>query len=198
MCSLIDNKEIDLLFSNRVSEGDINIFGGTTGEDSEDTLSDFVDKWNFRDMHMPFAILETIKEIEITKGLDTSKIDPYTIERIRIFGKGGDLDIRRVDNNQFLWRYVGNEEKPEKAGGKNFWETEDSNGMKFFVEEQYALLWGKYDQKRSIWHDDRVAKAKLSYPINASPERVKISYKMLSKGGVVSFIWLTGIYGGEE
>ena len=66
------------------------------------------------------------------------------------------------------------------------------------MEEKEALLWGKYNQNMRQWHDDRVARAKLLYPVNGNPERVKICYKTLSEKGVISFVWFTELKGGVE
>lgn len=182
--------EIDtILKEKRISKNDIQIWGG---EVKENELEQFIKEWDFS--NMPFVIIETYKEIAITKISDHINIAPEIIERIRIFGEGGDLDLRR-DTISFKWRYIGNNKLPSNIAGENFWkENPDS---KFFLEEKESFLWGKYNQNLK-WHDNRVARAKLSYPINGNPERVKICYKIFSERGNISFVWFTGLKGGTE
>ena len=111
------------------------------------------------------------------------------IERIRIFGNAGDIDLRR-NGNRFIWRYIGENEPPSDLDKDkdNFW---DENSDKFFVEEKEAILWGKYS-KNGLWHDPRVGKAKLNYPIK-NAEMVKIRYRTLSEKGIISFVWFIEI-----
>ncbi len=180
-------QKIEDWFGKRLSKKDIQIWGG---EIEENILQKFISKWDFS--NMPFTILETITEIIIEKKVDFSKIPSDQIERIRIFGQGGDLDIRR-DANLFRWRYVGLNNPPKDSEGKNFWEEEKNSNKKFFVEEKEALLWGKYDSKKNLRQEDRVAKAKLSYPVQGNPKFAKIRYKTLSEQGVISFVWFLEI-----
>ena len=155
-------------------------------------LKEFFKKWNFSDMQ--FVILETFKEITFGTDFNKNKIGAELIERIRIFGNSGDLDLRR-NNHKFIWRYIGKNNLPEGIDSENFWEKYPD--IKFFVEEKEALLWGKYDINRKLWHDDRVARAKLYYPVNGNPEMVKICYKTFSERGCISFVWFTKIKGGN-
>jgi len=183
-------EEIDQLFKaeNRIAEGDIQIWGGKIKEDG---LQQFFSKWGQLDM--PFVILETVSEITIRKNFDCSMLDPYIVDRIRIFGEGGDLDIRR-DTVSFMWRYIGKTILHDglKSDKENFWEK--NPGKTFFMEEKEALLWGKYKQE-GLWHDNRVAKANLSYPVEGHPEAVKVRYKTMSDHGVIAFTWLLTIEG---
>ena len=182
----------DLLKEKRISRNDIQIWGG---EIEEKEIKDFIRKWDLSDM--PYRIVETVKDITISKDKDNIDIDPEIVERIRIFGDGGDLDLMR-DSSCFRWRYIGKNPPPQDITAEDFWEKKENRDKKFFVEEKEALLWGRYSQDMKQWHDDRVAKTKLLYPINGNPERVKILYKTLSEKGVVSFVWFTGLKGGAE
>ncbi|WXG41607.1 MAG: hypothetical protein WED07_12730 [Candidatus Freyarchaeum deiterrae] len=176
----------DLLEENRISKNDIQIWGS---EIEENSLQQFISKWNFS--NMPFTILETLKEIIIKKNFDFSKIPSNQVERIRIFGQDGDLDLRR-DTNRFIWRYIGNNNPPKNTNGEDFWKKNPDK--KFFIEKKEALLWGRtYDPKRSIWQEDRVAKARLSYPVKGNSNFAKIHYKTLSEQGVISFVWFLEI-----
>lgn len=184
--------KIDLFLNEkRIGQNDLQIWGGDKID--ADALQQFISMWSKSEM--PFAIIETVREIAIKKNYDFSTLVPDTVERIRIFGDNGDLDIRR-DVNRFRWRYIGKKELPEKVEGENFWAN--NSATKFFMEEKKALLWGKYNSDREVWHDNRVAKAKLSYPIEDNPKRVKIRYRTLSEEGVIAFVWFVAIEGGEE
>lgn len=179
-----------LLEEKRIAKDDIHIRGGEIGEDK---LQQFISMWN--QLEMPFVILETVREIVIRKNYDFSTLAANTVDRISIFGEGGDLDIRR-DADYFRWRYIGENKLPEKVEGEDFWDKNPNK--KYFIEEKKALLWGKYNSDRNLWHDDRVAKAKLSYPVEGNPERVKIRYRTLSEEGVIAFVWFVAIEGGKE
>jgi hypothetical protein len=184
--------KIDLFIpEERIGEKGLQIWGGDKID--ADALQQFISTWSKSEM--PFVIIETVREIAIKKNYDFSTIVPDTVERIRIFGAGGDLDIRR-DANRFRWRYIGKKGLPEKVDGENFWAN--NSDKKFFMEEKDALLWGKYNSDRVVWHDNRVAKAKLSYPIDDNPKRVKIRYRTLSETGVIAFVWFVAIEGGKE
>lgn len=186
----LSDKMEKLFKENRKSKLDVQIWGG---KEKGDELHTFFKKWKF--INMPFVIIETIKEITFTNNIDISNMDIGLIERIRIFGTAGDLDLRR-NSTWFIWRYVGENSPPSNIKGHNFWE--ENPNIVFFVEEKEALLWGKYDHSKKLWHDDRVAKAKLAYPVNGTPERAKIHYKTLSEKGSISFVWFMEIKGDEE
>jgi hypothetical protein len=184
------DKVNSFLQEKRITKDDLQIWGR---EIEEDDLQQFISNWD--QLEMPFVILEEVREIDIRKNYDFSTLEAHAVERIRIFGSGGDLDIRR-DAYLFRWRYIGKNKLPEDVKGDDFW-NKNSN-KKFFMEEKEALLWGKYNSDRNLWHDNRVAKAKLSYPIDGNPERVKIRYRTLSEEGVIAFVWFVAIEGGEE
>lgn len=183
--------EIDRLFEEKIKKGGIEIWGG---EIVEEYLREFVNLWDMS--RMPFTILETLEEIRIIRNFDYAEIDSYVIDRFRIFGEDGDLDIRR-NSNIFLWRYIGRSDPPEGIKGKNFWD--ENPDKKFFMENnKYALLWGKYNPDKKLWHEDRVAGAKLLYPVDGNPERVKIRYRTLSENGIIAFVWFLAIEEGDQ
>jgi hypothetical protein len=114
------------------------------------------------------------------------------LERGRLFGKGGDLDLRR-DGDTFRWRFVGapNVRPPEGYAAKenDFWEQHPHAKFHCYVET--TLLWGKREGDR--WHDDRVAAAELDYPAPDDAERVQVKYQVYSRSGRVEFVWLIGV-----
>ncbi|ODS36719.1 MAG: hypothetical protein A7315_04630 [Candidatus Altiarchaeales archaeon WOR_SM1_79] len=179
----IDKVMGKLLEEERISKGDIQIWGGKI---KEEELQEFMKKWNFSDMQ--FRIKETVKEINIDKNKNLDLQDVELIERIRIFGNAGDIDLRR-NGNRFIWRYIGEDSPPSNLPGHvcNFWGKDKNSNKKFFVGYREVILWNK--------NDPRVAKAKLNYPIK-NAERVKIRYKTLSEGGIISFVQFIEIKNG--
>lgn len=181
-----------LLSKEKVNKENIGIWGGNI-KDIE--LVDFLKCWDFS--NMGFAIIETINDIKIMRGINYTLIDDSkNIERVRIFGKDGDLDIR-TNNNEFLWRYVGSKYKELPSGlvGSNFFDYYPE--QEFFIEEKSAFLWGKYDDKSNKRHDNRVGHAfatgRIDYPVEGNPKFVKLIIKTLSDMGVVSFSWYYNI-----
>jgi hypothetical protein len=183
-------KYIDKLLEERLAKGDIKIWGGKI---TEEHLASFVSLWDMS--RMPFIILETLGDIRVTRNSDYLEIDPYVVDRLRIFGEDGDLDIRR-DSNIFFWRYIGMNSPPEGIEGKSFWD-ENPDKRFFMGDDECALLWGKYDSRKKLWHERRVASAKLSYPVERNPERVRVRYRTLSENGILAFVWFLAIKGDE-
>ncbi|MBD3190529.1 MAG: hypothetical protein GF308_07785 [Candidatus Heimdallarchaeota archaeon] len=180
-------KEIEKLKKEKpVSKGEPLIYGGKI---TDNELQDFLRQFNFK--KMPYSIIELVNNLSIEKNFDYSKMDFDRVERIRSFGEGGDLDLRR-DENQFYWRYIGKTSLPSNIDGEDFWSANQDTS--FFVEEKEALLWGKYNKKWGKVHDNRVAKAKLAYPVNGKPwNGVKLVYKSFSDSGVIAFNWFLKI-----
>lgn len=187
-----------LLAEEKITRDKIQIWGG---EITEKEWRQFINCWDFSGM--PYAIIETTKEIKFVKEYSAyADLDPQTIKRIRIFGESGDLDLRN-DLSAITWRYIGEKNPPSmiKADKRieNFWAKNEDK--EFFLEEKEALLWGRYMDKhngKSLWHDNRVARAELSYPVEGKLERVKICYRAFCEQGCISFLWFTGLKGGAE
>lgn len=180
-----------LLDEKKIKQKDVYIQGDTIRENE---LNSFISSWDFSGM--PFAIIETLKEMNFTKDLFAKEyiFKPEDVERTRIFGEAGDLDIRRHET-VFVWRYIGRVSPPAGQQGMNFWNK--NSDTDFFIGEKQALLWGIYHERKGAWHDDRVAKALLSYPVEEKRGRVKLHYKTLSQKGCIQFVWYTGIEGGD-
>jgi hypothetical protein len=166
-------------------QSDLSLWGGTC---TEDALTDFLAGWDRKDM--PYRIWEFTDRINFERNTLASNVT--LLERGRLFGEGGDLDLRR-DGYTFRWRFVGDPDvrPPEgyDAEEGNFWEKHSDAA--FHCYEEMALLWGKRQGDR--WHDDRVAAAKLDYPAPDDAERVQVQYKVYSRAGRVEFVWLTGL-----
>jgi len=160
----------------------------------EDALTDFLAGWRWKKMEMPYRIWESTDRIDFERvEKEASVPNVALLERGRLFGEGGDLDLRR-DSDTFRWRFVGASEvcPPEgyDADENNFWKRYPDAAFHCYKEK--ALLWGKRRGER--WHDDRVAAAKkLDYPAPDDAERVRVEYNVYSRAGRVEFVWLTGL-----
>jgi len=160
------------------------IWGGTC---SEDILLDFIQDWPLE--QMPCRIWKYTNRIAFEEQPPTNAT---LLERGRLFGVGGDLELRR-DGNVFRWRFVGKLgirlPKGYDTDEANFWT--DNQEAAFHCYEETALLWGKRSSEG--WYDDRVAAADLRYPVDGEPERVQVHYKTFSRAGCIEFVWFTGL-----
>lgn len=111
------------------------------------------------------------------------------LERARLFGCGGDVDIWR-DGQGFRWRYIGPSDNAP-TGRALSWPRNETNPV--FCRERTALLWGNRPKGRARWHDDRVAGAALTYPIDGAPERVQVTYREYTQAGRPFAVWFTGL-----
>jgi hypothetical protein len=166
------------------------IWGGMCAEDA---LSDFLAGWSLE--QMPYRVWESTDRIDFEK--DTSVSNVALLERGRLFGEGGDLDLRR-DGAVFRWRFVGTPTicppEPYNAKENNFWAHHPE--ATYHCYEESALLWG--ERKGDRWHEDRVAAANLDYPAPDDAERVQVRYRVYSRAGHVEFVWLTGVSDWKE
>ncbi len=195
-------------------EGDFAVWGGRCAESALHTL---LTDWNIPNAGMNYVICEFMDRIIFFDGqaadVKLTKDMIAELERGRIFGANGDLSVWR-DGDQFHWRFVGEAgmqpPAPFNKDANNFWRTApDAKAAKFLVREESALLWGerkgkegepsevepkqvqqmgtgKREPKR--WFEDRVARAKLEYPIDVYG-RVKICYWTFSRAGRIEFVW---------
>lgn len=165
------------------------IWGGRCGTEAD--VLQLLQKWPKRDEAMPYRIWEYSDRIDF----EEKKLpqDAHWLERGRLFGPGGDLEVRR-DGDRFYWRFVG------RAGARppdgsfhalNFW-TQTEPGTRFFHSEDRALLWGERREGFDHWFDDRVARARLNYPWDKEG-RVQVKYRTFSRAGQVEFVWLLGL-----
>lgn len=111
------------------------------------------------------------------------------LERARLFGEGGDLEIRR-DGGKFLWRFVG--KKDYAPEGKPL-ELRRAEGDPVYRREQTALLWGERKDGQPQWFEDRTAGAALTYPVEDAPARVQVRYHEYTQAGRTLVVWLRGL-----
>jgi hypothetical protein len=109
------------------------------------------------------------------------------LERARLFGEGGDLEVWRT-GEAFRWRFVGRSEYA--PGGKEAAWPENAHWR-----DRRALLWGTRSDGQAQWYDDRVAGAALTYPLENAPERVWVKYREYTEAGRPFAVWFTGLEG---
>ncbi len=121
----------------------------------------------------------------------TPEEDVALLERARLFGPGGDLEIWR-GRRGFRWRYVG---LAAHAPQGEVLSWPDDKNSPVFWRERTALLWGNRPAGQKRWHDDRVAGAALDYPVSGTPERVHVRYREYTQAGRPFAIWLRELEG---
>ncbi len=170
-------------------------FGAWGGICPPEKLSEFLKAWAFRPA---FAVWETSDSIEWSKkgqAGDPSEhpalsADAAYLERARMFGPDGDLQIRR-EEDRFLWSFVGEPGAGPPAGwpAESFWENPENEGVRYRRKEETFLLWGEKKDGRDRWHDDRVAAARLDYPVDAeSGGRVQARADLFIRNGRTEFV----------
>lgn len=139
---------------------------------------------------LPWQLSEWVHELTLTTTT-LPPAHPELLERLRIFGPGGDLELRR-DGDVFHWRFVGASDVslPANHGGCDFWQSRPQLGQLFRIERQ-ALLWGAWDEQLQRWYDDRVGFARLTYPAALQGStRVYAQYREYLAGGQPAFVWI--------
>lgn len=171
-------------------EADLAVWGGVCAEKE---LTAFLSKWSLNEM--PFRIWEYASRVEFKR--DALPDNTILLERGRLFGEGGDLELRR-DGANFRWRFIGKPGAQPPSGHQpvpdNFWTK--NKAVTFHRCDKSALLWGERKEDQSRWFDDRVGRALLDYPepaASAAWQRVRICYLMFSRAGRVEFVWLRGL-----
>ncbi|MBW2065327.1 MAG: hypothetical protein JRJ03_10400 [Deltaproteobacteria bacterium] len=166
----------------RAGKADLAIWGGVR---AENRLSEFLRQWDLS--QMPYRIWEYVSEIVFER--DTLPQNVALLERGRLFGPGGDLELRR-DGGMFAWRFIGPAAVQPPAGdysAQDYWASHSQ--VMFHQRKETALLWGKWNGEK--WADDRVGAARLNYP--ATGEWVQVHYQGFSRAGRLEFVWLTGL-----
>ena len=92
-------KLVDEVKQSQFGQKDLTILGGRCAETN---LNGLLEEWNISEM--PFRIWEYCSEIFFEKNTIPRNI--VLLERGRIFGKGGDLTLRR-NGTDFEWRFIG-------------------------------------------------------------------------------------------
>ncbi len=178
------DKLVQEVKQSRCGKADLSIWGGRC---TESDLQDFIRQWPLD--RMPYRIWAYASEIAF--GQDTLPPNVALLERGRLFGEGGDLEVRR-DGGEFAWRFIGPAGvRPPTTNrpAEDFWSTHPD--ATFYRRRETALLWGKWDGNR--WREDRVGAACLEYPAPAGWPRVQVEFWTFSRAGRVEFVWYTGL-----
>jgi hypothetical protein len=193
----VDFKQLvtEVTTGKQFGEADLAVWGGLCGEAE---LLAFLSKWNLSEM--PFRIWEYASRIDFKRGTLPTEIN--LLERGRLFGDGGDLELRR-DGVNFRWRFIGKPGAQPPIGHQpmpdNFWTN--NKVVTFHRCDENVLLWGERQENQSRWFDDRVGRALLNYPEPAATEawtRVRICYWTFSRAGRIEFVWLRKLADGKE
>jgi hypothetical protein len=136
----------------------------------------------------------------VTIGADGPPGTVEHLERARLFGTSGDLDVRR-DGDCFRWRYVGEGDLAPEGDTLQYPGTLENP---VYRREREALLWGTRENEQGQWFEDRVAGAGLTYFADppALPEnvedRVKVKYREYTRAGRTLAVWLLRLERYEE
>jgi len=157
-------------------------------------LARFLAAWALPREGMPWSLWQWTDRIEVQYGQATPSDLEY-LERGRVLGPEGDLEIRR-ERDGFLWRYIGDRAAvmPQGFEAADYWQGRGSQLLRPY--RRTALLWGSRRAAKQHgkpgWHDDRVSQANLNYP-RLSSDRAQISYIEYLDAGNVEWVRLTGL-----
>jgi hypothetical protein len=161
------------------------------GEFGSELLAGFLSAWIDRS-DLPWRLWEWVSDIQLRHEVGPVPGDLPWLERARLFGDGGDLELRR-DGQRILWRFVGPPVSALPSGlrlatdGSSTASTGavgEGDESSAFVAYPYpygglgpdwrcvrrtSLLWGQelldeHDQGLGVWQEDRVAVRLLRYP----------------------------------
>lgn len=161
------------------------ILGGDFQAEDFDTFLDFWrERWQAQ-LAMPYRIWEHISTIEFAD----EPAEPAYLERGDMFGEGGHLALRR-NVDQWLWHYIGKPVSlPDTFKCKDFWTAAQGKQAKLRRYEETVLLWGEDKHGQGLWQDDRVAAARLKYPVGKAGGRVQLVYWHFMEAGQTAFVW---------
>jgi hypothetical protein len=186
----------------RYGPQELTIRGGSLSARPDD-LQALLDAWKLPRADTPRVLAEWVHDLQLLSAAAWSahpgrgRVD--LLERLRIFGLGGDFELRR-DEDRLFWRWIGPAEAVVPASGehagRDFWAADHQPA--FVRREIEHLLWGKLDQKTRVWVDDRLARTPLHYPVEP---QAKIAERVVLRGwqfiadGTAQFVWWTELQG---
>ena len=171
-----------------IRQANLSIWGGQVAEAD---LPAFLAHWGEAlEQQMAWRFYEYVSEFAVIKATAKEPALPVSVaylERGRLFGTGGDLDLRR-DGDLFRWRFVG-----EKAAwtpdlsvyGTDYWV--ENAGMTLREVETKTLQWRQ--------NEDRVGGDWLDYAGIATNQHSKIYLKQKHylHNGNIEFVWFTNL-----
>jgi hypothetical protein len=164
------------------TEGRPTILGGNF--QVKEDFAEFLRFWQEQPA-MPYRIWEHVSSIEFAD----EPAEPAYLERGDVFGEGGHLSLRR-NVDQWLWHYIGEHvEPPETFTYEDFWTSAQGKQAKLRRYEETALLWGEDRHGQGLWQEDRVAVARLNYPVVDAGGRVQLVYWHFMEAGQTAFVW---------
>ncbi len=171
-------------------------------------IEGFLAAWDWSQLDMPWRIWEWVSDIafEHQTGMPTPTPGdfrrPAWLERVRIFGNSGDLELRR-DGAHFLWRFIGQANVVVPLGFENadYWQTYPNRVLSCYPRQ--VLLWGEEikdgaGSPQGVWQEDRVGYARLVYPMMKGDKRVLLRYNEYLYGDNVEAVWWLGLERWEE
>lgn len=190
------------------------------GEFDDGDLGDFLTAWKLDRRDMPWRLWEWASDLLLEHSAAQSQENPAWqrrrewLERGRLFGPGGDLELRR-HGACFRWRWIGpyQEKLPEGLA----WENEGNAVGRFTVADYWRqhpgrellerprqmLLWGQERQDdeqkpQGTWHEERVGgvHAPLVYPTlsgRGKNGRVRLCYSEFLYEDNVEAVWWLGL-----
>ena len=178
---------------------DLTIVGGMIAEEN---LLAWLAEWSLS--KMAWQLWETTDELELKHATTVptkTEIELMMLERVRLFGEGGDLTVRR-DDEHFRWYFIGPKHATVPGGDEtpeDFWDDHPQKKLTRFKGQ--VILWGAWDDKsdQERWVENRVGFAKLAYPEPLHHERhVYAHYWEFLDAGQVAFVWMYKLGPKEE
>ena len=107
------SSQLETILATSIRQNDLVIWGGKFAALTAD-LQTFLEAWNNNAALFEWSLWEFTSRFEVQYRKGASKISPpqnipdqlVHVERVRLFGEKGDLDIRR-DMEHFHWRFIG-------------------------------------------------------------------------------------------
>lgn len=173
---------------------DLAVWGG---ESTAERLEDFLQTWALPRSGMPWSLWQWTDRMEMQYEARSPNDLDY-LERGRVFGQDGDLELRR-DGDRFLWRFVGEAGTALPAGfdSTDYWDGRPDE-WRLRPYERTALLWGEDEEGTGCWHEDRVGWAKLEYRGMEGNSVVQVRYIEYLHGGNVELVRLLRLEKGRD
>jgi hypothetical protein len=178
----------------RIGPGGLTALGGNESF-SPETARRLLTAWGIPRPDMPWGVWEFMDEITPIQGVESIREDLEYLERVRVFGRGGDVEVRR-DGDRLLWRFVGPGGLNAPAGfaALDYWAAHPEP---LHRRELTTLLWGEYDPEAKTWREDRVRAANLNYAAPTDWRRVALRFAEYAHAGVVAHVWWLDLVQGE-
>ena len=171
----------------KITDRELTVLGGVF---SKSQLEDFMSSLP---KNLIWVISEYTDRCTFTKN-DLPQLNH--LERVRFFGEGGDLEIRR-DAEEYRWRFIGPPGVSIDCGfpAADFWTEGEIPFLREHEEKLY--LWQKKDSTKDNYRQGKIDSAKLNYPIETKLPNVVINAKVYTSYGRQQFSWYTGLEGAE-